>query len=152
MHRRLILVGVLAMALAGCGGSSGSPSPSASGSGSGSTSARPSVGASSSTSPTATSQPSDAPSASTAVSGSSATAICDGITLRKAPGSTGAKVKVINSGTSVHVVATVNGTAYSASSCGNGGSTWLKIDKVGGKTAKAAYGVQYVYAASGFFQ
>ena len=92
------------------------------------------------------------PSASTVVSGSSATAICDGITLRKTPASSGAKVKVINSGTAVHVVATVNGTAYSVGSCGTSGSTWYKIDKVGGKTAKAAYGVQYVYAASGFFQ
>jgi len=152
MHRRLILVGVLAMALAGCGGSSTSPSPSASGSGSASSS--PSAGASSSSRPVASTEPgaSVEPSASTVVSGSSATAICDGITLRKTPASSGAKVKVINSGTAVHVVATVNGTAYSVGSCGTSGSTWFKIDKVGGKTAKAAYGVQYVYAASGFFQ
>jgi len=59
---------------------------------------------------------------------------------------------VITSGTAVHFVATVTGTAYTAGACGNSGNTWLKIDKVGGKSAQSAYGVKYVYAAQGFFQ
>jgi hypothetical protein len=50
------------------------------------------------------------------------------------------------------VVATVTGTAYTAGSCGTSGDTWLKIDAVAGKTAKSAYGVDFVYAAEGFFQ
>jgi hypothetical protein len=150
MHRRLILVGVLAIALVGCGGSSSSASPSASGAGS--SAASPSTSASRSAGPAASTGASVEPSASAAASGSTATAVCDGITLRKQPAASGAKVKVINSGTAVHVVATVSGTAYTAGSCGNSGSDWFKIDKVGGKTAKAAYGVQYVYAAAGFFQ
>jgi len=150
MRRRLILVGILATALAACGGSSSSASPSASGSGSSSTS--PSADASTSADPAATNQPSVAPSASTAVPGSTATAACDGVTLRKTPSSSGSKVKVITSGTAVHFVATVTGTAYTAGACGNSGNTWLKIDKVGGKSAQSAYGVKYVYAAQGFFQ
>ena len=80
------------------------------------------------------------------------TAVCDGITLRKTPSGSGARVKVINSGTAVHVAATIKGTAYTAGSCGTSGSSWLKIDKVAGKTVKSAYGVKYVYAAAGFFQ
>jgi hypothetical protein len=80
------------------------------------------------------------------------TAVCDGITLRKKAASTGTKVKVIGSGTAVHVVGTVNGTAYTANSCGTSGSNWLKIDKVGGKSVQSTYGVKYVYAAAGFFQ
>ncbi len=79
-------------------------------------------------------------------------AICDGISLRKSPTSTSAAVSKINSGTAVHVVATVTGTAYTAGSCGVSGSDWLKIDKVAGKGVKAKYGVPYVYAAAGFFQ
>ncbi|MHB8961073.1 MAG: SH3 domain-containing protein [Candidatus Limnocylindrales bacterium] len=147
MRRRMVLVGVLAMALAACGGSSGSPSPSASDAGSsaaasGSPSTLPA-------SPTASEVAS--PSAAPPAAGTS-TAVCDGISLRKSPSSTAAKVRAINSGTSVHVVATVSGTAYTAGACGTSGSEWLKIDKVGGKTAKSLYGVTYVYAAAGFFQ
>jgi 3D (Asp-Asp-Asp) domain-containing protein len=78
--------------------------------------------------------------------------MCDSVSLRKSASSSAARLKVIPSGTSVHVVATVTGTAYTAGSCGTSGSDWLKIDKVGGKTAKTLYGVSYVYAAAGFFQ
>lgn len=148
MHRRLLLVGVLAMSLAACGGSSGTASPSASGSGAPSASA----GASSSAAPLDSASPSAEATASLPVSGSTATSICDGISLRKKAASSGARVKVIPSGTEVHVVATVNGTAYTASGCGTSGNTWLKIDRVGGKSVKSAYGVSYVYAAAGFFE
>ncbi len=147
MRRRLILVGVLAVALAGCGGSS-TPSPSASGL----ESSAPSTGASSSAAPLASALPTPAPTSATPVAGADATAVCDGISLRKLPKATGARVKSINTGTVVHVAARVTGTAYTAGACGNSGDTWLKIDKVGGKTAKAAFGVSYVYAAAGFFQ
>jgi hypothetical protein len=151
MRRRMVLVGVLAMTLAACGGSSGSPSPSASDAGSsaaasGSPSALPGSSPSSSAGANAASPSAVAPAAGTS------TAVCDGISLRKSPASTAAKVKAINSGTSVHVAARVTGTAYTVGACGTSGSEWLKIDKVGGKTAKSLYGVTYVYAAAGFFQ
>ena len=150
MRGRLILVGVLAMALAACGGSSGSPSPSASGAGS-SSAASGSPSSNPGASPTA-SDGANAASPSAAAPAGTSTAVCDGISLRKSPSSTAAKVRAINSGTSVHVAATVTGTPYTAGACGTSGSEWLKIDKVGGKTAKSLYGVTYVYAAAGFFQ
>lgn len=78
--------------------------------------------------------------------------MCDNVSLRKAASSSAARVRVIPSGTSVHVVATVTGTAYTAGACGSSGSDWLKIDQVGGKSAKSLYGVSFVYAAAGFFQ
>ena len=151
MRRRMVLVGVLAMALAACGGSSGSPSPSSSDAGS---SAAPSgsTSAPGDASPAASeSVNTDSPSASLPAEGISS-AVCDAISLRKSPASSGAKVNAINSGTAVHVAATVSGTAYTAGACGTSGSEWLKIDKIGGKTAKSLYGVTYVYAAAGFFQ
>ena len=150
MRGRLILVGVLAMALAACGGSSGSPSPSASGAGS-SSAASGSPSSNPGASPTA-SDGANAASPSAAAPAGTSTAVCDGISLRKSPSSTAAKVRAINSGTSVHVAATVTGTPYTAGACGTSGSEWLKIDKVGSRTAKSLYGVTYVYAAAGFFQ
>lgn len=149
MRGRLILVGVLAFALGACGGSSGSPSPSSSAGASASTSAGAS--ASSPQSSSSAAQTSN-PSASLPEAGGTSTAICDGISLRKQPAATAAKVKAINSGTAVHVVATVEGAAYTAGACGTSGSTWLQIDTVGGKSVKATYGVNVVYAAAGFFQ
>ena len=146
MHRRLILVGVLAMVLSACGGSSASPSASSAASES------PSAAASGTAAPVASNPPSTEPTASQPVDTSSATTICGAVVLRKQPSSSGAKVKVLPTGTVVHVVATVTGTAYTAGACGTSGSDWLKIDQVGGKSAKAAYGVQFVYAAAGFFQ
>ncbi|HEY5630140.1 MAG TPA: hypothetical protein VIR16_11570 [Candidatus Limnocylindrales bacterium] len=153
MRRRMILVGVLAMALAACGGSSGSPSPSASGAdssaaSSGSPAASPGTSGAPAASETTNASPTAAPPAGTSTS----TAACDGISLRKSPSSTAARVKTIGSGTLVHVVATVTGTAYTAGACGTSGSDWLKIDKVGSKTTKSLYGMNYVYAAAGFFQ
>jgi hypothetical protein len=151
MRRRLILIGVLATALAGCGGSSATPPPSASSGAS--ASAASSAASSASIEPGASSTAATTPAADTSPPDTSTyTAICDGISLRKAASSSAARLKTISSGTAVHVVATVQGTAYTAGSCGTSGSTWLKIDKVAGRTAKAAYGVTYVYAAAGFFQ
>jgi hypothetical protein len=148
MRRRLILVGVLALALAACGDSSATQSPSASDIGS----SAPSADSSSSAAPISSLTPTEVPVTAPPASGSTLTAICDGISLRKSASTSSSRLKTINSGTAVHVVATVNGTAYSAGSCGASGRSWLKIDKVGGKSAKSAYGVTYVYAAAGFFQ
>ncbi len=148
MRRRLILAGVLAFTLAACGGSSATPSPSASDQGS----AAPSAAAGPSSAPLESPPPTASPSPAVPGPGSTATAICNGIGLRKAASASSTKLKTINSGTAVHVVDTVTGTSYTAGSCGTSGDTWLKIDKVGGKSAKSAYGVTYVYAAAGFFQ
>jgi hypothetical protein len=148
MRRRLILVGILALTLAACGDSSSTPSPSASDQGS----AAPSSEASSSAGPLDSLQPTSEPATAAPATGSTATAICDAISLRKSASGSASRVKSINSGTAVHVVATVKGSSYSAGSCGVSGNSWLKIDKVGGKSAKSAYGVTYVYAAAGFFQ
>jgi glucose/arabinose dehydrogenase len=146
MRRRLILVGVLAIALAACGGSSASPSASSA------STQSPSEVASSSAPPVASVEPSIAPAESAPAITDTATSICGAVVLRKQPSSASGKVKVIATGTAVHVVETVAGTAYTAGSCGTSGSDWLKIDQVGGKSVKTAYGVQYVYAAAGFFQ
>lgn len=148
MRRRLILVGILALTLAACGGSSSTPPPSASDQGS----LAPSGDAGSSVGPLDTLQPTEAPSIAEPAAGSTATAICDSVILRKAASSSSTRLKTINSGMAVHVVATVSGTSYTAGSCGVSGNTWLQIDTVGGKSAQSAYGVPYVYAAAGFFQ
>ncbi len=147
MNRRLILAGILALALAACGGSSATPSPTISGEGS----AAPSA-AGSSAAPLESLQPSLAPASEAPVAGSTSTAICDGISIRKSSTTSSTRLGSINSGTAVHVVETVTGTAYTAGSCGVAGDSWLKIDRVAGQTAKSAYGVTYVYAAAGFFQ
>jgi len=148
MRRRLLLVGVLAMTLAACGGSSATPSPSSS---AGSSSA-PSAASGTPAPPGASQAAPTTPAATQPAAANTSTAVCDGVSLRKSPSGTAAKVTTINSGTTVHVAATVNGTAYKAGACGTSGSTWLRIDKVGTKSVKSAYGVQYVYAAAGFFQ
>jgi hypothetical protein len=149
MRRRLIIVGVLAMVLAGCGDSSATASPTGSSS---VESVAPSSDSGASMAPSESQSPSEAPIASQTASGSTSTAICDAISLRKSASTSSSRVASINSGTAVHIVGTVHGTAYTAGSCGTSGSSWLKIDKVAGKSAKASYGVTYVYAAAGFFE
>lgn len=130
------------MALAACGGASATPSPSSL-----ENVSPPVVEA---TAPVQSEVPSSAP---TEPAGAyTATAICDAIGLRKTPSTSGARLKVINSGTAVHVVAAVDGTAYKAGACGTSGSGWLEIDKVGGASVQDLYGVSLVYAAAGFFQ
>jgi hypothetical protein len=148
MRRRLILVGVLVVTLAACGSSSGSPSASAADTASAAPSGEPAGSASPGASPSGSAEA----SAALPAAGSTITASCDGVTLRKAPSSSAARVKVINSGTAVHVAATVTGTPYTAGTCGKAGTTWLKIDKVAGKSVKATYGVSFVYGAAGFFE
>lgn len=147
MRRRLVLVGILAITLAACGDASASPSASPSGQGS----AAPSSDAGASGQPAST-PPSEAPTESGVAPGSAAVAICGGISVRKQPSASGGRLGTITAGTEVRVVETVDGTPYTAGACGVSGSAWLKVDQVAGKSAKAAYGVQYVYVAAGFFQ
>ncbi len=146
MQSRLILAGILALTLAACGGSSATPSPSASSE----SPAAPSLVVSSA--PPESLQPSMAPSSTAPASESTLTAICDGVSIRKSSTTSSSRLGSVNSGTAVHVVATETGQSYTAGACGVSGDGWLKIDRVGGKTAKSVYGVAYVYAAAGFFQ
>ncbi len=79
-------------------------------------------------------------------------ALCAGIGVRKGP-TTGDDLLVrVNRGTKVRVVEAVTGDPYEAGSCGKSGDQWLKIDRIGGKSIKALYGVPYGYAAGGFFE
>ncbi len=146
MLRRLIAAGLVALAVASCGSGSATPSPSASAAttdASGAPSA--SVDTSASVAPSA-----EAPSASVAVG--SMTAACDAVALRRAAATTGGLVARLKIGTMVHVAATVEGSAYTPGACGVAGTSWLKIDQVGGKTVKALYGASFLYAAAGLFQ
>jgi hypothetical protein len=80
------------------------------------------------------------------------TASCGGIGVRKGPTKTDDLLVRVNKGTKVRVVETVTGDPYEAGSCGTSGDDWLKIDRIGGKSVKALYGVPYGYAAGGFFE
>jgi hypothetical protein len=80
------------------------------------------------------------------------TAACNAVALRKLPSSKGALVIRVVGGTPVRVAEIVNGDPYAAGNCGIAGDTWLKIDQVDGKDAKALYGAPVVYAAAGFFK
>ena len=141
MLRGLILAGLAAVIVASCGSGSATPTPVAS----------PSM-------ETPSAAPSAAPSADasalapTAGTGQTMLALCSGVGVRKLPSSTAAVLVRVNIGATVHVVGTVSGDAYTAGSCGTGGSAWLKIDELNGKPVKALYGVTYAYAAAGFFQ
>jgi hypothetical protein len=80
------------------------------------------------------------------------TALCAGVGIRNGPTKDDKLLGRVNKGTKVRVVETVTGDPYEAGSCGTGGDEWLKIDRVGGKSIKALYGVPYGYAAGGFFE
>lgn len=146
MLRRLLVVGFTAVAIAACG--SGGPTAS--------TVASPSDAASAPAG--ASTAPSTAPSAaasSVAPSGAAArtmTVACDLVGVRKQPTTKGAVEGRIHAGSIVRVVDTVPGAVYSAGTCGTGGTQWIKIDQVDGKSATSVYGVQYVYGAAGFFK
>lgn len=143
MLRRLLVVGFIAAAIAACGsgGSSPSTAPSSSDTASAMTSTTPSI----------------APSVAASVMPSAAavgtrTVACDLVGVRKQPTTKGAVEGRIHAGSIVRVVDTVPGDVYSAGACGTGGTEWLKIDEVDGKTAKSVYGVDFVYAAAGYFR
>lgn len=140
MLRRLLAASVIVVAVAACGGESPTPSPSAS----------------LSTSPAPTSPATPSPTVVTPTPRpafpTSMRAACNGVALRDSPALSGKLVARIASGAKVRVVATKGGDAYTAGACGTSGDSWLKIDKVGSKTAKKLYGMKYVYAAAGLFQ
>jgi hypothetical protein len=144
--RRMVVGGVTAamllVLLAACGGSGASPSPSAE---------------AASEAPIESSAPGvEEPSAATEDTAAPATvqmaAMCAGVGIRKGPTKTDGLLVRVNKGTKVRVVETVTGDPYEAGSCGTSGDNWIKIDRIGGKSVKALYGVPFGYAAGGFFE
>lgn len=79
-------------------------------------------------------------------------AMCAGVGVREGPSKDDKVLVRVNKGTKVRVVETVTGDAYEAGACGTSGDEWLKIDRIGGKSIEALYGVPYGYAAGGFFE
>jgi hypothetical protein len=144
MIRRLLIAGFAAAVIAGCGSGSASPSvePSVAGTASGAPAVQPTA---------AVEQPSAAASGAPTATGTMMSSECTAVAIRKTPKASGALLARLAQGTDVHVVATVNGQAYKAGSCGTGGKKWLKIDQVGGKSVKSLYGVSFAYGAAGFF-
>jgi hypothetical protein len=132
----------LVMLIAGCGGSSVTPSPSAS---------EPATEV-----PVSTDAPSSSPSQGaggpSAAPHTTATAQCAGIAIRKAAKADGDVLVRVKAGAKVRVVEVVVGDAYTAGSCGMSGDSWLKVDRLGGKSIKTLYGVPFGYVAAGFFQ
>lgn len=132
--------------IAGCGGSESTPSAS--------------VDASPTTAPPATLTPVATPASTPATglptpAGSETVkmlAICAGVAIRKGPTLTDEVLVRAAKLTKVRVVGTVTGDPYDGGTCGTSGADWIQIDRVNGKSAKKLYGVEYVYAAAGFFQ
>ena len=142
--RRIAVSGVTAamllVLLGACGGSEASPSPSSE-----ATTEAPIE----STAP-GVEEPSAAPEETAATETVRMAATCAGVGIRKGP-TTGDDLLVrVNQGTKVRVVETVTGDPYEVGSCGTSGDEWLKIDRIGGKSINALYGVPYGYAAGGF--
>ncbi len=132
----------LVVMLAGCGGSAATPSPEAS------------EAATEAPVPSdvASTQPSDAAGSPSAAPHTTATALCPGVAMRKQPKTDGDVIVRSKAGTKVRVVQVVIGDAYTAGSCGTSGDSWLKVDRIGGKSVKTLYGVPFGYVAAGFFQ
>ena len=144
--RRLAVGGVTAamllVLLAACGGSEASPSPSAEAATEAPIeSAAPDV-----------EEPSAEPEPSAADASVRMVALCAGVGIRKGPTKGDGLLVRVNKGTKVRVAETVTGDPYEAGSCGTSGDDWLKIDRIGGKSVKALYGVPFGYAAGGFFE
>jgi hypothetical protein len=140
-----VAASLLAAALAGCGGSAASSSPS------------PQATEAPTEAPVTNAPPSQAPPSEAAPSASAAAhstvaAICPGVAIRKQPAKDGDVLVRTKTGTKVRVAAVVMGDAYTAGSCGVSGTSWLKVDRIGGKSVKTLYGVPFGYVAAGFFQ
>ena len=75
-----------------------------------------------------------------------------GVALRKEPSTDGEVIVRAKAGTKVRVIDTVSGDQYEAGGCGTAGDTWLKVDRIAGKSIKAQYGVPYGFVAAGFFE
>ena len=145
--RRMAIGGVTAamllVLLAACGGSEGSPSAPAE------TTTEAPIDT---TAPEEEEEPSAEPDASAATETVRLAALCAGVGIRKGATKGDDLLVRINKGTKVRVVETVTGDPYEAGSCGTSGDEWLKVDRVGGKSINALYGVPFVYAAGGFFE
>jgi hypothetical protein len=150
MLRKLIAAGLISLAVASCGSGSATPSPSASASGSAAASAGPGASSAAPGDTSSTAPSLEAPTAT--IPAGTMTAACDAIALRRTAATTGGLVVRLKIGTTVHVAQTLEGTAYTPGACGVAGTSWLKIDQVGGKTVKALYGAAFLYAAAGLFQ
>ena len=81
-----------------------------------------------------------------------AVARCGGVALRKEPATDGEVIIRAKAGTKVRVVETVPGDSYDAGTCGESGDTWLKVDRIGGKSIQVQYGIPFGYVAAGFFE
>jgi SpoIID/LytB domain protein len=100
-----------------------------------------------------TAVPTSAPTAAPTPAPATLAATCDSVNLRTGAGTTYAIKASVVAGTRVASVATISGGAWSTSCAGKAlsGSTWLKIDAVNGVSTTTAYGVGFVYGASGLF-
>ena len=132
----------LLVVLAGCGGSAATPSPQAS------------EAASLAPVPTdgPSAVPSDAVPSASAAPHTTASALCAGVAIRKQAKTNGDVIVRVKAGAKVRVVEVVIGDAYTAGSCGMSGDSWLKVDRIGGKSIKTLYGVPFGYVAAGFFR
>jgi uncharacterized protein YgiM (DUF1202 family) len=137
-----VTAAMLLVLLAACGGSEASPSASAE--------AATEVPIESSV--PEVEEPSAEPEASVAPETVRMVAACAGVGVRKGPTKADDVLVRVNKGTKVRVVETVTGDPYEAGSCGTSGDDWIKIDRIGGKSVKALYGVPFGYAAGGFFE
>ena len=81
-------------------------------------------------------------------------AACDGVNLRTGASTSYAIKTSVKTGTTISVVATVTGGAWSSVCAGKAvaGSGWYRISAVNGKTVSSLYGVTYVYGATGLFK
>lgn len=139
MLRRLLAAGLVLAVVAGCGSGDASPS------------AEPSSATTTAPVVQPTEPPSEAPS-DVPSAGTIMTTECAAVGLRKAPKTSAAVLGRIAADTPVNVVETVTGAKYQAGSCGTSGKEWLKIDFVDGVAVEDAYGVEFAYAAAGFFK
>lgn len=101
-----------------------------------------------------TASPTAAPTAGpTATPTKTMAALCDSVNIRTGPG-TGYAIKAsVATGTTVTVVGTPSGGSWSTSCNGQSlsGNTWQKITAINGVSVSSAYGVSYLYGASGLF-
>ncbi len=145
MNRRLGIATVSAtmivLVLAGCGGSEESPS------------AEPPASEPPATAAPATAAPTTAPEETPATLATTrVTSACAGVGVRETPAVDGKLLVRLQIGVKVRVTDTVVGDAYEAGACGQGGDSWIEIDRVNGKSVESLYGVPYAYAAEGFFK
>ncbi len=140
-----VAAALIVLVVAGCGGSAASPSPSAAAT---KTPAQTDEPVATEEAPSGE-QPTEAPATSAAVK---MTVLCAGVGVRKEPAPDSKLVVRLAKGTTVRAIETVTGDTYEAGSCGAGGDSWIRIDRINGKSIKTLYGVDYGYAAAGFFR